>query len=100
MPDGKSLHFAPETIRGWVRRFRKGGLAALEDAPRPHRGEVALPPETVELLAALKRQVPQRTLDLLIRIAEDTGQVPPGLVRRSTLHRALARRGLSGRPQP
>lgn len=99
-PDGTLLHFAPETIRGWVRRFRKGGLPALEDAPRPRRGEVALPPETVALLAALKRQVPTRTLDMLIHIAEDTGQVPPGLVRRSTLHRALARRGLSGRPKP
>lgn len=99
-PDGQSLRFAPETIRGWVRRFRKGGLPALEDAPRPRRGEVALPPETVEVLAALKRQVPERTLDMLIHIAEDTGQVQPGLVRRSTLHRALARRGLSGRPKP
>lgn len=99
-PDGTPLRFAPETIRGWVRRFRKGGLTALEDAPRPRRGEVVLPPETVELLAALKRQVPERTLDMLIRIAEETGQVPTGLVRRSTLHRALARRGLSGRPQP
>lgn len=97
-PDGELLHFAPETIRGWVRRFRKGGLRALEDASRPRRGEVALPPEAVELLAALKRQVPERTLDLLIRIAEDTGQVPPGLVRRSTLHRALVRRGISARP--
>lgn len=99
-PDGQQLRFAPETIRGWVRRFCKGGLQALEDAPRPRRGEVALPSETVELFAALKRQVPQRTLDMLIRIAEDTDQVPVGLVRRSTLHRALARRGLSGQPKP
>ncbi|MCK6502420.1 DDE-type integrase/transposase/recombinase [Myxococcota bacterium] len=98
-PDGTLLHFAPETIRGWVRRFRKGGLPALEDAARPRRGEVALPPETIEILAALKRQVPERTLDMLIHIAEDTGQVPQGLVRRSTLHRALARRGLSGQPK-
>jgi transposase InsO family protein len=99
-PDGEPVRVRPETIRGWVRRFRTNGLAGLEDAPRPKRGEVALPPELVEKLAALKRQVPERTLDHLIRIAEDIGLVEKGVVRRSTLHRALARRGLSRRPTP
>ncbi len=100
MPDGELVRVRPETIRGWVRAFRKDGLAGLEDAPRPRRGEVALPPELVEKLAALKRQVPERTLDHLIRVAEDVGLVEKGVVRRSTLHRALARRGISGRPTP
>lgn len=99
-PDGTLLRFRSETIRGWVRRFRKGGLPALEDTSRPRRGEVALPPEVVAQLVGLKRQVPERTLDLLISIAEDMGLVEPGLVRRSTLHRALARRGLSRPPPP
>lgn len=99
-PDGELLRVRPETIRGWVRRFRKRGLGGLEDAPRAKRGEVALPPDLVEKLAALKRQVPERTLDHLIRVAEDVGLVEKGVVRRSTLHRALARRGISGRPTP
>ncbi len=99
-PDGDLVRFAPETIRGWVRRFRVRGLSGLEDAPRPKRGTVALSAETVAQLAALKRQVGQRTLDMLIRIAEDMKLVPKGQVRRSTLHRALVRLGLSGRPTP
>lgn len=97
---GELVRFRPETIRGWVRRFRRTGLVGLEDAPRPKRGEIAIPPGILEKLAALKRQVPERTIDGVIRIAEDTGLVEQGLVRRSTLHRALARRGLSRRPTP
>ncbi len=100
LPDGELVRVRPETIRGWVRAFRKDGLDGLGDAPRPKRGEIALPPDLVEKLAALKRQVPERTLDHLIRVAEDLSLVEKGVVRRSTLHRALARRGISGRPTP
>lgn len=96
--DGEIVRFRPETIRGWIRRFRRSGLKGLEDAARPRRGEIAIPPGILEKLIALKRQVPERTLDLLIRIAEDTGVVEKGLVRRSTLHRALVRRDLSRPP--
>lgn len=96
--DGETVRFQPETIRGWIRRFRRSGLKGLEDAPRPRRGEIAIPTGILEKLVALKRQVPERTLDLLIRIAEDTGVVEKGVVRRSTLHRALVRRGISRPP--
>lgn len=96
--DGETARFRPETIRGWIRRFRRSGLQGLEDAPRPRRGEVAIPSGPLEKLVALKRQVPERTLDLLIRIAEDTGVIEKGVVRRSTLHRALVRRGISRPP--
>jgi transposase InsO family protein len=52
----------------------------------------------IEIACALKTQVPERTMDRLIRILEDLGHVEPGSVRRSTLHRALQDRGLSRRP--
>ena len=96
--DGDTARFQPETIRGWIRRYRRSGLKGLEDAPRPRRDEIAIPTGILEKLVALKRQVPERTLDLLIRIAEDTRVVEKGIVRRSTLHRALVRRGISRPP--
>jgi putative transposase len=46
----------------------------------------------------LKRDVPERSLDRLLRIAEGAGIIEPGRLRRSTLHRILAAHHLSARP--
>jgi len=94
-PQGQPLTVAAETIRSWARRYREGGLAGLEDQVRSRRGATALTPEQVELVAQLKREVPERSLDRLIHIAEETKLVEPGHVRRSTLHRTLRALGLS-----
>jgi transposase len=100
LPDGSLRTFSAETIRSWVRRYRDGGLAALEDKPRAQRGTVALTDQQIELFCELKREVPERSLGRLIRIAEELELVPKGVVRHRTLHRALHQRGLSGRPKP
>lgn len=97
LPDGRQVQFAAETLRAWVRRFRRGGLEALEDAPRARPGVKVLTEAQKELLCQLKRDVPSRSLDRIIDIAEETGNVPRGLLSRSTVHRVLHRRGLSKR---
>jgi transposase len=89
-----------ETIRVWIRRYRRGGLAALEDKPRPCRGVSVLDPEQQQRLIALKQEVPQRSLDRLLKIVKRMkvfdGEVPS----RSTLHRVLQKAGVSGQPPP
>lgn len=100
LPDGRQVRFSPETLRSWIRRHRRGGLAALEDKARPQRGVQALTPEQVETFCDLKREVPERSLERLLLIAADVGLVAPHTVSRSTLHRVLQARGLSGRPKP
>jgi transposase InsO family protein len=92
---GEPLTVAAETIRSWVRRYREGGLPGLEDKLRAKRGAKAISPETLELVARLKREVPERSLDRLIHIVEETELVERGQIRRSTLHRALRALGLS-----
>lgn len=96
-PDGEPLHVAAETLRTWVRRYRQHGLWGLEDKPRPRRGIQVLTPEQIDLVAKLKRDVPERSLDRIIKIVETTKLVAPGHLRRSTLHRALQAQGLSAR---
>ena len=81
-----------------MRRYRKGGLPALMDKPRPQRGVQALTPEQIETVLALKREVPERSLDRIVRIAEETGLLESGVLTRSTLHRVLQREGMSARP--
>jgi putative transposase len=57
----------------------------------------AIPEEIIESACKLKLEVPERTIDRIISIMENMQMAPPGLVRRSTLHRALQARGLSAR---
>lgn len=95
--DGRPMQVQAETIRAWIRRYRRGGLESLEDKRRASRGTVALTDEQIELACRLKREVPERSLDRLIRIMEKMTLVETGVVRRSTLHRALQRQGLSAR---
>lgn len=63
----------------------------------PRRGVRVLPTTLVELACNLKREVPERSLDRLLRIIVDTGQVELGIVTRCTLHRVLPGAQLSAR---
>lgn len=95
--DGQPFAVSAETIRSWVRRYRRHGLPGLVDKPHPRRGSKALSPEQAELCCKLKQEVPERSLDRLITIMEEMGLCERGVVRRSTLHRVLKARGLSTR---
>jgi len=96
-PDGEPFQVSAETIRKWVARYRARGLEGLRDKPHPLRGIQALTPEQIELVCALRREVPERSLERIIAIAEGMKLVAPGLLRRSTVHRVLQAHGLSAR---
>ena len=95
--DGEAFTAEAETIRAWVRRYKMGGLAALEDKRRTYGGVHALTEEEAELLCALKQEVPERSIERVIAIAERMKELEPGKARRSTVHRVLQRQGLSAR---
>lgn len=96
-PDGRPLQVSAETLRVWARRYRRSGLQGLMDKERAPRKDGALSEEQKELVCALKRQVPARSIDRVIAIAELTDKVKPGELRRSTVHRVLHDNGLSQR---
>ncbi len=96
--DGEPFQVSAETIRSWIRKYNRNKLEGLMDKSRPRRGVRALPEEVIDTACKLKKEVPQRTLDRLIQILEGLEMVEIGLVKRSTLHRALQARGLSRIP--
>lgn len=96
-PDGEPFTVAAETIRTWVRRYRTGGLTGLQDASRTRAGVTALTQQQQELVCRLKREVPERSLDRIIEIAEAMKLAEPGVLKRSTVHRVLRRHGISAR---
>ena len=99
LPNGRQVRFSAETLRSWARRYRQGGLEALEDKARPRHGVRILNEPQIQMLCALKREVPERSLDRILLIANDMGLIEPGTLSRSTLHRVLQQHGLSQRPK-
>ncbi len=96
-PDGEPFQVSAETIRVWARRYRRSGLQGLMDKERPERGVTVLSEEQKEMVCSLKKEVPERSIDRIIKIAEDTGKVEEGVLRRSSVHRVLQSKGLSRR---
>jgi transposase InsO family protein len=97
LQSGEAATVKAETIRYWLRLYRRGGFEALKDKPRSDQGIRAIPKELIEQACTLKLQVPERSIERIITIMENMQLAPPGLVRRSTLHRALQEKGLSHR---
>jgi transposase InsO family protein len=97
---GRPFSVTPETIRTWIRRYRKGGLDALADKPRTSHGVRVLTDSEQQLLVDLKKEVPQRSLDRILKIVERMKLLPETTLTRSTLHRVLMEAGVSGRPPP
>jgi len=97
LDSGEAITVKAETIRYWLRLYRRGGFEALKDKPRTERQSRAIPPELLATACKLKLEVPERSIERIITIMENMQLAPPGLLRRSTLHRALKARGLSAR---
>ena len=99
IPGTRRTRVAVETMRGWLKLYRRGGFDALypkrrADIGRPRR----MAPEVAEALVAIKTEHPGYSARAVIERALKDGQVPeaamPSL---STVQRLLKREGLIGR---
>jgi putative transposase len=96
IPGTARTRIAAETIRDWLQAYRRGGFDALLPKPRADRGQArALPAAVVEALLAAKEGNPKLSVQLVIREARKSPEVPADLpLPPSTVHRLLARHGL------
>ena len=87
---------APETLRDWLKHYRRGGFDALLPKPRADRGRPrALPAAVADALLGIKEGNPKLSVQLVIREAREHPEVPPELpLPPATVHRLLARHGL------
>lgn len=99
IPGSGRTRVAEETLRDWLKAWRKGGFEALKPRPRKDAGQSrALPQEVRDLLVSLKEDNPELSVQLLIKEALATKQVPPDVpLAPTTVHRALCRAGLMRR---
>lgn len=101
IPGSPRTRVAPETIRDWLKRYRRGGFDALLPKSRADRGRSrALPPQVADLLLGIKEGNPKLSVQLVIREARGSKEVPPELpLPPATVHRLLARHGLMDKPK-
>ena len=101
IPGSTRTRVAAETIRDWLKAYRRGGFDALLPKLRADRGQSrSLPPEVVDALLEAKEGNPALSVQLVIREARKRPEVPPDLpLPNSTIHRLLARHGLMDKPR-
>ena len=96
IPGTTRTRVAAETIRDWLKAYRRGGFDALLPKPRADRGQSrTLPPGVVDVVLGIKEANPRLSVQLVIREARTRPEVPQDLpLPRSTIHRLLTRHGL------
>lgn len=92
-PFGQPVRVSRATIDRWIRDWRRGGFDAL--VPPPRNVSPRTPAEVLDLAAALKREVPERTaVQVTAILRAHAGWAPD----ERTLQRHFARLELTTRP--
>jgi transposase InsO family protein len=91
---------AAETIRGWLKAYRKAGFEALVPRPRKDAGSCrAFEPWICDILCTIKEERPDLSVQEVIAEARALAEVPADLaLPPSTVHRVLTRAGLMQKP--
>lgn len=94
IPGSTRARVAPETLRHWLKAWRRGGFDALLPKGRADQGRSrALPQAVADALLSLKEEQPQLSIPQLI--AAVAGSAPDAVSPApSTVHRLLKRAGL------
>ena len=88
------------TLRRYAARYRGQGFDGLCPKRRLDAGKPrAVPPEVMEEAAALKRELPQRSVQRIIEILESEGRAKQGVLRPSTLARHFVKARLMEIPK-
>jgi transposase InsO family protein len=99
IPGSTRTRVAAETLRDWLKRYRRGGFDALLPQLRSDRGRSrALPADVVDHLLSLKEELPQLSIPQLIRMAIKRGITAEPLPR-ATVHRLFSTAGLMHKTQ-
>ena len=100
IPGSKRTRVAPETLRHWLKDYRRGGFDALLPKGRADRGRSRTVPQALaDALMSLKDEQPALSIPQLIRAVRESGAAPPGVpLPPSTVHRLLSHAGLMHKP--
>lgn len=96
IPGTTRTRVAPETLRHWLKDYRRGGFDALLPKGRADRGRSrALPEAVADALLTFKDEQPRLSIPQLIRAVRESGVASASqALAPATVHRLLSRAGL------
>ena len=96
IPGTSRTMVAQETLRHWLKKYRKDGFDALLPKERSDRGKSRrLPVWVSDLLLAEKEEHPDHTVPRIIKNVRENGPVPEDIhLAESTVYKLLRRHGL------
>jgi putative transposase len=102
IPFSARTRVAAETIRDWLKSYRKAGFEGLKPKPRADAGESrAISQEIADLVLTFKEEHRAASVRQVIAWAKESGKLPEGIaLKPTTVHRLLSRHGLMEREEP
>jgi transposase len=94
----KKYAVSERTVKRYLERYRKGGYKGLYPIKRTKRAKSgAITDQIIDMAVMLRREVPSRSIETIIKILEMEEVVTEGELKRTTLQENLAKRGYSAR---
>ena len=101
IPGSTRTRVAVETLRHWLKDYRRGGFDALLPKGRADRGRARVIPQTVaDALISLKEEQPHLSIPQLISAVRQSAAAESLVMPPSTIHRLLSRAGLMRKTAP
>lgn len=96
LPGGRQ-HVSERTLERYLEAYRKGGWDALKPKKRSMSGRTKLDERLLRQAIALRRERPERSVEQIIFLLEESGAAMTGQIAASTLSRHLRANGASRR---
>jgi transposase InsO family protein len=95
IPGSQRQQVSVRTLERYIEAYRKGGWEALKPKERSTKGGSRLSPAVIEKAIQLRKERPQRSVEQLIFLLEESKIAPAGTIAVSTLSRHLRQTGMS-----
>lgn len=97
VPGSRPRTVSIRTLERYVEAYRKGGWEALKPRARSSKGRCRISGDVLEKAKQLRRERPERSVEQIVFLLEESKLVSPGTLAPSTLARHLRQAGLSRR---
>jgi putative transposase len=97
VPGQSQMKLSTRTLERYLSQYRKNGWDGLLPKPRKDKGNYRVSEEIIAEAVALRRDRPERSVEQIIYMLEESKRVERGVLASSTLSRHLRKAGVSQR---